>query len=257
MSTPRPLIGLTTAEMRTPVRDELLPHAEAGREEMVLNFHYMRAVTAAGGLPVVMSPQPLEAVPELVARLDGVLIPGGPDIDPAAYGHEPHPKLGPTWPEIDRFEIAVVREAERLGLPLLAICRGAQVVNVAHGGTLYQDLPDEVGEHVVHRRASLDDPVAMHSVRIAAGSLLARVMGVERADVNAYHHQAPRDAGDGLREVAWADDGVIEGLEGEGFLLAIQWHAEAMQDRPEQRALFAAFVEAAGGSTTATSTAIT
>jgi putative glutamine amidotransferase len=247
MSTARPLIGLTTSEMRTPVRDEHLPHADAGREEMVLNFHYMRAVTAAGGLPVVMAPQPLDAVPELVARLDGVLIPGGPDIDPSAYGHPPHPKLGRTWPEIDRFELAVVRETERLGLPLFAICRGAQLVNVAHGGTLYQDLPDEVGETVVHRRAGQSDPAAVHSVRIEPGTLLARAMGVGQAEVNAYHHQAPRDLGAGLRAVAWADDGVIEGLEGNGFTLGVQWHAEAMQDRPEQRALFAAFVEAARG----------
>ena len=243
MDSPRPLIGLTTSEMRTPVRDELLPHAEAGREEMVLGFHYMRAVTAAGGMPVVISPQPEEAVPDLVARLDGVLIPGGPDIDPAAYGEKPHPKLGPTFPEIDRFEIAVVREAERRGLPLLAICRWAQIVNVAHGGTLYQDLPDQVGTKVIHRRPSLDDPIAMHPVRLEPGSLPARVFGVERMDVNAYHHQAPRDIGQGLQAVAWADDGVVEAVEGHGeFVLGIQWHAEAM---PEHHVLFEAFVAAA------------
>jgi putative glutamine amidotransferase len=244
MSNPRPLIGLTTSEMRNPVRDELLPHAEAGREEMVLNFHYMRAVTGAGGLPVVMSPQPVEAVPDLVARLDGVLIPGGPDIDPSFYGHERDDDLGPTWPEVDRFEIAVVREAERRGLPLLAICRGMQLLNVAHGGTLYQHLPDHVGDDVVHRRAKLDDPVAMHPVRVEARSRLADAIGRERVEVNSYHHQAPWEVGDGLRAVAWADDGVIEGLEG-GRSMGVQWHAEAMQGAPEQRALFTAFVRAA------------
>jgi putative glutamine amidotransferase len=244
MSSSRPLIGLTTSEMRDPVRDELLPHAEAGREEMVLNFHYMRAVTGAGGLPVVMSPQPLDAVHDLVARLDGVLIPGGPDIDPSFYGHEPDDDLGPTWPELDRFEIAVVREAERRGLPLLAICRGMQVLNVAHGGTLYQHLPDHVGDDVVHRRAKLDDPVAMHPVRVEAGSVLGGWLGRERVEVNSYHHQAPWEVGDGLRAVAWADDGVIEGLEG-GRSVGVQWHAEAMREAPEQRALFAEFVRAA------------
>ena len=244
MSTGRPLIGLTSAEKRSPLKTELLPHAEAGREEMILNYFYMRAVTAAGGLPVVMSPQPLDAVPELVARFDGVLIPGGPDIDPSMYGAEPHPALGPTWPEVDRFEIAVVREAERIGLPVLGICRGMQLVNVAHGGTLYQDLPSEVGREVLHRRVKVDDPVAMHDVRIAPGSRLARVLGVEHAAVNAYHHQAPRTIGDGLRAVAWAHDDVVEALEG-GTVLAVQWHAEALQDQPEQRALFAEFVKAA------------
>jgi putative glutamine amidotransferase len=241
VSSARPLIGLTTSEMRTPVRDELLPHAEAGREEMVLNFHYMRAVTAAGGLPVVMSPQPLEAVPDLVARLDGVLIPGGPDIDPSFYGAEPDDDLGPTWPEVDRFEIAVVREAEARGLPVLAICRGMQLLNVAHGGALFQHLPDHVGDDVVHRRARLEDPVAMHPVRVEGGSRLADWLGGERFEVNSYHHQAPDTVGEGLRAVAWADDGVIEGLEG-GRSLGVQWHAEAMQSAAEQRALFERFV---------------
>lgn len=246
MSTPRPLIGLTTSEVRNPVRDELLPHAEVGREEMVLNFHYMRAVAAAGGLPVVMMPEQLDAVQELVARLDGVLIPGGPDIDPASYGDVPRETLGPLFPEIDRFEIAVVLEAERIGLPVFAICRGAQILNVAHGGTLYQDIPAEVGTTVIHRRRSPDDPPAMHPVRIEPGSRLAGWLGREEAVVNAFHHQAPKEIGDGLRAVAWAEDGVVEGVEGDG-VLGVQWHAEAMQDEPEQRALFARFVEIASG----------
>jgi putative glutamine amidotransferase len=232
---------MTTSEVRNPVRDEQLPHAVAGREEMVLNFHYMRAVTGAGGLPVVMSPQPLDAVPELVARLDGVLIPGGPDIDPSFYGHEPDDDLGRTWPEVDRFEIAVVQEAERHSLPVLGICRGMQLLNVAHGGTLIQHLPDHVGHDVVHRRVELGDPVPRHPVRVEPGSRLAAWLGREEAEVNSYHHQAPLDVGDGLRAVAWAPDGVIEGLEG-GRSLGVQWHAEAMQDAPEQRGLFAAFV---------------
>lgn len=244
MSTGRPLIGLTTSEVRTPVRDEELPHAVAGREEMVLNFHYMRAVTRAGGLPVVMSPQPLDAVPELIERLDGLLIPGGPDIDPATYGDVPHATLGPLFPEIDRFEIACLLEAELIGLPVLAICRGMQLVNVAHGGTLYQDLPSEVGTKVQHRRGGLADPPAMHTVRIEPDSRLARVLGRTEALVNAFHHQAPRELGDGLRAVAWAEDGVIEGLEG-GSVLGVQWHAEAMQDQAEQRALFSKFVDSA------------
>ena len=235
---------MTTSEMRNPVRDELLPHAEAGREEMVLNFHYMRAVTGGGGLPVVMSPQPLEAVPELIGRLDGLLIPGGPDIDPATYGDVPRQELGPLFPEIDKFEVACVLEAERIGLPVLAICRGMQLVNVAHGGTLYQDLPAEVGTQISHRRKSLEDEITLHSVEVEPDSRLARVLGMTALTVNSYHHQAPLEVGDGLRVVAWAEDGVVEGLEG-GSVLGVQWHAEAMQNKPEQRALFSRFVDAA------------
>ena len=244
MSTHRPLIGMTTSEVRNPVRDELLPHAEAGREEMVLNFHYMRAVTGGGGLPVVMSPQPLEAVPDLIGRLDGLLIPGGPDIDPATYNDVPREKLGPLFPEIDRFEVACVLEAERIGLPVLAICRGMQILNVAHGGTLFQDLPAEVGTQITHRRASIEDEITMHSIGVEPDSRLARVLGMTETTVNSYHHQAPREIGEGLRVVAVAEDGVVEGLEG-GATLGVQWHAEAMQDRPEQRALFSRFVDAA------------
>ena len=235
---------MTTSEMRNPVRDELLPHAEAGREEMVLNFHYMRAVTGGGGLPVVMSPQPLEAVPELIERLDGLLIPGGPDIDPATYGDVPRQELGPLFPEIDKFEVACVLEAERVGLPVLAICRGMQLVNVAHGGTLYQDLPAEVGTQISHRRKSLEDEITLHSIGVEPESRLARVLGVTETTVNSYHHQAPREIGDGLRVVAWAEDGVVEGLEND-TVLGVQWHAEAMQDHAEQRALFADLVESA------------
>lgn len=247
MSTARPLIGLTTSEMREPVRDELLPHAEAGREEMILGFHYMRAIARAGGLPVVMAPLPDEAAADLVPHFDGILIPGGPDVDPGCYGRDPHPGLGPTWPELDHFEIAIVQEAERLGKPILAICRGMQALNVAHGGTLFQHLPDEPGTDLPHRKANLGDPIVMHDVLIEPDSALARAMGVERAVVNSYHHQAPWRIGEGLRRVAWAPDGIIEGLEvpGAEFALGVQWHAEAMPERPEQAALFDALIAAA------------
>jgi putative glutamine amidotransferase len=235
--------------MRSPVRDELLPHAEAGRDEMVLGFHYMRAVARAGGLPVVMAPGDGAGAVELVERIDGLLLPGGPDIEPAAYGQEPDPQLGPTWPEVDRFEIAVERAAAARGIPVLAICRGMQLLNVARGGTLFQHLPDHVGDDVVHRRAKLDDPVAEHPVRVEPGSLLARSLGREEAVVNSYHHQAPDRVAESLRAVAFAPDGVVEGLEDPDaeFVLGVQWHAEAMQDHAEQAALFDAYVAAAGG----------
>ncbi len=241
MSTPRPLIGLTTSEMRNPVRDEELPHAEAGREEMVLNFHYMRGVTRAGGLPVVMSPQPLEAVPDLVGRLDGLLIPGGPDIDPATYGDEPSAPLGPLFPEIDRFEIACIHEAERRGLPILAICRGMQLLNVARGGTLHQHVPDLVG-HEDHRR--VPGEFGDHDVRLQQGSLAARAAGGLRVPTKSHHHQAIDELGDGLRITGWSVlDDLPEAIElpDAPFALGVLWHPE----EDERSRVIGALVDAA------------
>src|SRR5256714_4238840 len=120
----RPLIGLTTSEIRRPDPGELIPHADAGKEEIVLGIAYLRALAAGGAAPVVMARFDLDAAESMLDGLDGVCLPGGPDIDPGLYGCPRHPQLGPTFPDLDRFEVAVVREAERRGMPILAICRG-------------------------------------------------------------------------------------------------------------------------------------
>ncbi|MEA2374207.1 MAG: putative glutamine amidotransferase [Thermoleophilaceae bacterium] len=244
----RPLIGLTTSEIRQPERREQIPHADAGREEMVLGLSYLRALSGAGGAPVVLPPPDLALVPSLLAGLAGVCLSGGPDIDPQLYGGPRHPQLGPTHPDLDRFELAVVREAARLGMPLLAICRGAQMLNVAHGGDLRQHLPEDLGDEVCHQRAGVQDPACVHEIRVEPDSVLGRALGAERLEVNSFHHQAPGRIGDGLCAVAWAPDGVLEGIEAPDreFWVGVQWHAEAIADRPEQRALLAAFVAAAG-----------
>jgi putative glutamine amidotransferase len=195
-----------------------------------------------------MPPLDPRLAPSYVAGLAGVCVSGGPDVDPSMYGAEPHPKLGETEPDVDRFEIAVVREAERLGMPVLAICRGAQVLNVARGGDLIQDLPDQVGKEVRHHRGQHDHPVVWHEVTVARDSLLARSLGrAGTVEVNSFHHQAPQRLGEGLRAVAHARDGVIEAVElpGADFELGVQWHPEGIIDRPEQAALFRAFVDAA------------
>lgn len=243
----RPLIALTTSEVRTPDIEEQIPHADAGRRELVLGLSYLRALTAAGGAPLVMPPVDVATVPALLAGVSGLCLPGGGDIDPSLYGAEPHAHLGPTEPALDRFELAAVAEARRLGLPILAICRGSQMLNVAHGGTLLQHLPDDVGEAVRHQRERKTNAPLRHEVRIEPDSLLARVVGAERIEVNSFHHQAPDRIGAGLRAVAWAGDGVVEGLEDPSreFELGVQWHAEAILGQPEQAALFEAFVDAA------------
>ena len=207
----------------------------------------MPGLEAAGGLPVVIPPLDLAAVEAMIDRLDGVCLSGGPDLDPAEYDERQHPELGPVHPELDRFELEVARTADARGLPILAICRGLQALNVARGGSLYQHLPDRPGTRIAHRQSEPGDQVT-HPVDIATGSLLSRVMRTRRADVNSFHHQAVRRLGRGLSAVAWAPDGVIEGIEDpEGaFLLGVQWHAETLIERSEHASLFEALVKASG-----------
>jgi putative glutamine amidotransferase len=238
----RPLIGVTTSELRpgalaTLQRAGLPPHPE-----IMLGDSYLRAIDAAGGIPVILAPIGLAAVPALVERLDGICLAGGPDLDPVAYGAETrHPLLGATDAGVDAFELAVARAADASGLPLLGICRGAQALNVARGGTLHQHVDG-------HRQTELTT-LPTQSVSVAADSLLAAVTGAgETLAVNSFHHQAVDAPGAGLRVVAWAPDGTAEAIEDRArpFLLAVQWHAETLTERPEHGALFAALVRAAG-----------
>jgi putative glutamine amidotransferase len=186
---------------------------------------------------------PLEpgAMSTLLGRLDGVCLSGGPDLDPAAYGARAHECLGPTEPALDRFELELARAADAAGLPLLGVCRGAQAINVACGGTLHQHIDG-------HRQTELAT-LTTHSVRIAASSRAAALLGGRAAEVNSFHHQAVDTLGAGLVTTAWAPDGTIEVLEDPAhpFLLAVQWHAETLLDDPGQLALFAALVDAAAG----------
>jgi putative glutamine amidotransferase len=240
----RPLIGVTTSELRRGDLGTLRRHGEPPHPEMALGMSYMRAVDAAGGLPVVLPPVALEGVPTLIERLDGICLSGGPDLDPDAYGAETrHPDLRPTEPTLDAFELAVARAADAAGLPLLGICRGAQALNVARGGTLHQ--------HVAGHRQAAMGTVRTHSVAIAPDSLLASIAGGVELEVNSFHHQAVDLPGAGLRVVAHAVDGTAEAIEDRSreLFLGVQWHAESLADRPEHGALFGALVHAAAGGT--------
>jgi len=239
------LIGVTTSELRLAGDVRRRRHAEPPRVEMALGLPYLRAVERAGGLPVVLPPLELDRISALLDRLSGVLLSGGPDLDPAAYGRDAHPELGPTEPGLDAFEVQLAREADARGLPILGICRGAQAINIARGGTLHQHLPDITDGSVVHRRPLAGENAA-HKVRVAAGSRLAAVVGGGPLTVNSFHHQAVDILGDGLNAVAWSDDGVIEGIEGpaESFVLGVQWHAETLVDDPAELALFRHLVSA-------------
>jgi putative glutamine amidotransferase len=234
----RPLIGVTTSELRPSTAATLRRHGEPAQPEMALGMPYLRAIDAAGGMPVVLPP--LGDVEAILARLDAVCLSGGPDLDPAAYGaRDRHAELGQTEPELDAFELALARAADRSGLPLLGICRGAQALNVARGGTLHQHLPG-------HRQAE-PGTQPTHAVDIAAGTRLAQIAGAAPLEVNSFHHQAVDALGRGLRVAAHAPDGTIEAIEAPGprLVLGVQWHVEALVAEPRHHAVFEALVEAA------------
>ena len=243
----RPLIGVTTSEVRLAEHSDPQPEGDPPQREMALGMVYMRAIELAGGMPVVLPPLGHDLIAPLLDRLCGVCLSGGPDIDPDGYGVETrNPHLGPTEPDLDGYELAIAQIADARGMPILGICRGAQALCVARGGTLHQHVGDVTDGSIEHRQAARGR-VTTHSVRIEPGSRLARVAGVTEADVNSFHHQAADRLGEGLRAVAWAPDGIVEGIESDGpeLYLGVQWHAESLVDRPEHLALFRELVEEA------------
>jgi putative glutamine amidotransferase len=245
MPSERPLIAVTSSEMRDPPPHLRKPQADPARREMALGMPYLEALECSAALPVVVPPLREEALDDLLERVDGLLLSGGPDIDPAAYGQPPHRCLGPTEPRLDAFELALAQAADRRGMPVLAICRGAQLLNVARGGTLIQHLPDVVGRAIEHRQREAADALT-HAVEVDPDSRLAEVLGWTEGCVNSFHHQAVDQLGRGLHVTARAPDGTIEALEDPDrpFLLAVQWHAEYLVRWPQHAPLFEAFVAA-------------
>jgi putative glutamine amidotransferase len=209
-------------------------------ERVALNAAYVRALAGVGLIPLIVPPllDPARAVESLdVVR--GLVLTGGEDVDPARYGARPHPKLGKLDAARDAVELALLAGARERGLPILAICRGIQLLNVGLGGTLYQDLPTERPGPVPH-----EDNQARHALRVDPDSLLGRTLGRTTASVNSRHHQAVRDLAPGLRVSATAEDGVIEGVEpadpAAPWLLGVQWHPEDLNEA----ALFRGFAAA-------------
>jgi len=218
MSGPSPLIGISG-----------ITRAVDGTLRTGINVAYASSVVRQGGVPLILSPligpENAEAALE---PLHGLVLSGGEDIDPSAYGHTRHPQLGKVDAVRDAFELALFKAARERQLPVLAICRGIQLVNVAMGGTLWQDLPSERGGSVAH-----DPPLARtarsHSVGAVPGSRLARAVGVSKLTVNSFHHQAIREAAAGVIVSARSQDDVIEGIEsppGPWWLVGVQWHPE-------------------------------
>lgn len=241
---PKPLIGITTSELRTPDRVQPLPDGEPPHREFALGFEYPMAIRAAGGVPVVLPPQQV-GVDELYDHLDGLLLSGGPDLDPALYAEAPHPELGPVEPATDRWEISLLHGALDRDLPVLGICRGMQLLNVAAGGSLWQDIPSQLGA-LGHRQKARGSETT-HDVAVEPGTRLASLIGDGAVAVNSFHHQAVRRLGSGLVVTARDPHGLVEAIEDPArrFVVGVQWHAESLHATEPHHALFASLVEAA------------
>lgn len=236
----RPLIGLTT--YRKIAQD-------SGAPLFGLMRSYVEAVAAAGGIPLLI-PLGLDSddLLEILQRVDGLVLPGGGDIDPAAYSGASHENLRGIDEDRDRIEIKLARDAAQTGKPFLAICRGHQVLNVALGGTMWEDLATQMPDNIRHdyysSGARTDRP---HTVRVRKGSRLAGILKNEEVPVNSLHHQGLRDLAPELIVSATAPDGLVEGVEIEGhpFAIGVQWHPENLVNiDPAMHNLFVSLVEA-------------
>jgi putative glutamine amidotransferase len=244
----RPVIGITTQTLHA--IDGIPP---ALPQSWVMNQRYFVAATIVGGVPwmIPLLDDDEDTLREIYERLDGILIPGGVDLDPVNFGEERHPRLGALDPARDRVELQLTHWALEDRKPMLGLCRGIQVMNVALGGTLYQDIEAQVPaaiKHDYYPTAGFERDHLAHEVELASGSRLHAVMERQRVMVNSMHHQAIKSLAPGLLPCATAPDGLIEAVEldSDQFLMGVQWHPEVFEmSDPHTRHLFSAFIHAA------------
>ncbi|NPA92794.1 MAG: gamma-glutamyl-gamma-aminobutyrate hydrolase family protein [Chloroflexi bacterium] len=242
MSSPAspPRIGITSSFCRHPLEIPMTALAQ----------RYIAAVRAAGGMPFIIPfDTPPTHIPALLETCDGLLFSGGGDIDPACYRGQEHPKVYDVNHARDALEISLAQEAVSQGIPFLGICRGIQVINVALGGSLYEDLPSQYPNALAHRRdPKTERTLLAHTVRIAPQTRLHHVLEADELQVNSLHHQGVREVAPSLTAVAWSPDGLVEAVEAPNhpFGVAVQWHPEWLYDEhPAQLSLFQALVQAA------------
>lgn len=234
----KPVIGITTSYGK---------HTEF-MEGVYVHHDYHRTVAARGGVPILIPNASIDSALAVLPLLSGLIISGGEDVNPQFYGQDPHPKLGPTCTVRDEIEIALIRRALEADLPILAICRGAQILNVALGGTLVQDIPSQLPDAMQHTQLHPRGEDA-HWVNVEKDSRLHAIFGETKTRVNSLHHQAIHEVAVALRTVAVANDGVIEAVEHRQhrFAIGVQWHPESMVAHGNQQmgGLFDALLAAA------------
>jgi putative glutamine amidotransferase len=223
---------------------------ESPTDRFYLSRYYSEALEAAGAIPIHISLIPKsDYIAAVVEDLDGILLPGSDsDVDPLRYGQEPHRRLGTVQPIKDETDLMVIAAAERYSIPLFAICFGMQVLNVARGGTLIQDIDSQVPNAIKHEQGVPRDRHS-HSVRLLPGSVLSRLAGAGETSVNSHHHQAIEVIGRDLVATAWSADGLVEALEDPGaepFVMAVQWHPELGWENDDfSKKIFSHFVDQA------------
>lgn len=234
----KPIIGVTSS-----FKDE---------RTMLVSYDNIDSITAAGGIPFVL-PNLVEEgqITQITEQIDGLLVTGGGDIDPTLFAEEPHRNLGTINPERDIFEVSLIKKMMAAGKPVLGICRGCQILNIAAGGDMYQDIYTQNDKELFQHSQRAPRWYASHYVKVEAGSLLANVVGHTEFKVNSFHHQTVREMAPGFTITARANDGVIEAFESKQhpFVMGVQWHPECMTvkgDVPSIK-LFNAFVAACSG----------
>jgi putative glutamine amidotransferase len=232
----KPVIGITGAYV----------NHNSFSEGLYVHHDYHKAVVSAGGLPIVIPYTNPELAIDTLQLCDAVILSGGEDVDPQFYSQDPHPKIGPTIAERDVFEITIVKYAIEHNLPLMAICRGLQILNVALGGTLIQDIPSQVENGIKHAQI-VERSRDSHGVTIDEDSKLYQIFGTNKLRVNSLHHQALDVVADDLRVVARSSDGIVEAVEyvkPSTFTIGVQWHPESMAStNPYMKSLFDEFIK--------------
>ena len=232
----KPLIGITSFQ-------------ELNGANNMISVDDEHAILRAGGMPMMLPTLENDAdIEEIVQSIDGLYLTGGYDIDPTLFGEEPHPKLGVIVPLRDAFEIKIVRKFLELDKPVFGVCRGCQILNIAVGGDMYQDMESQVGHELLQHKQLAPKTHGSHFIDVPRGTLLHQVTGSERFKVNSRHHQSNRNVPSPLRVSGIASDGIIEAIESEkhSFVLAVQWHPESMAvggDEPSLK-MFEAFIKA-------------